>query len=436
MEALTSWGRVFGHFQQKNIVPHWPDDLPDILRSNKKYLAYGNGRSYGDSCLNDGETLLSMRELNRFILYDKDQGILRCEAGVLFSDVLNLIVKDGWFLPVTPGTKFITVAGAVANDVHGKNHHVAGCFGNHVRSLELLRSDGTRNICSSTQNRELFRATIGGLGLTGIITWVEFSLQKISSCFIDAVSIKLRNLDEFIECSTRSDGDFAYSVSWMDCLASGQSLGRGLMLLGNHAHGDRSADLRYKETSHLNLPFDLPMGLLNSQTVGAFNFLYYHRQAKRRKEWRCHFDPFFYPLDAILNWNRAYGRNGFYQYQFLIPFSAAPLLREMITRISTKSRASFLNVLKTFGSIQSPGILSFPAPGFTLAIDIANDGRETLKLLDDLDEMVVSCGGRIYPAKDARMSPAIFRKSFPQAEEFVRWIDPKCSSSFWRRVWQ
>jgi FAD/FMN-containing dehydrogenase len=373
--------------------------------------------------------------MNKFISFDKSTGVLSCEGGTTLDQILQLTVPCGWFLPTTPGTKFVTVGGAIANDVHGKNHHRAGTFGCHVRRFELRRSDGETLICSTGENPEWFQATIGGLGLTGLITWATFQLRAIDSSFISMESIKFGNLTEFFAISEDSDRDFEYTVAWIDALARGANLGRGIFMRGNHAAKTSTHGLAVHGKQKLEIPVDAPNFLLNPVTVRGFNFAYYQKQQTKVKRSVTHYDPFFYPLDAIGKWNRIYGRRGFFQYQSLVPFTDGPeVSREMLSRIGRSGQASFLTVLKTFGRVSSPGILSFPRPGITLALDFPNNGQSTVKLFAELDEIVRNAGGRIYPAKDARMSAQDFQDAYSQWGFFARYIDPHFSSSFWRRV--
>jgi FAD/FMN-containing dehydrogenase len=396
-------------------------------------LPYGLGRSYGDSCLNDGNAILLTRPLDRFLRFDPAAGVVTCEAGVSFAEVLRLIVPQGWFLPVTPGTKFVTAGGAVANDVHGKNHHRDGTFGHAVECFELLRSDGSRRLCSRTENADFFRATIGGLGLTGLITWVRFRLKRIQNPLIAHETIRFGDLGEFFRLSALSAAGFDYSMAWVDCLARGKALGRGLFMRGNHAPAQERG--QWREPRAKTVPFSFPAIALSRPAVTAFNLAYYNKQWANEVRAVTHFDPFFYPLDAVLQWNRIYGRRGFYQYQCVVPFAAGTdATRAIIDRIAAAGTSSFLTVLKTFGDLPSVGMLSFPRPGVTLAFDFPNTGPKVLKLLASLDDITMAAGGAVYPAKDARMSSSTFLRSFPAAGDFVPFIDPRFSSSFWRRV--
>ena len=431
MNAYLSWGRYPKVTPAAIYRAHWTDEPLPI--GSHSLLPYGNGRSYGDSCLNDGGALLDMRGLDRMLGFDRSMGVLRCEAGVLLADILSLVVPMGWFLPVTPGTRFVTVGGAIANDVHGKNHHRTGTFGQHVLRLALRRSDRGIVLCSPTENAELFHATIGGLGLTGAILWAEIRLRLIANPGVDSETIRFANLDAFFDLSKEADRDYEYTVAWIDCLAHGKSLGRGLFMRGNHAPPQERLLLPPRRTR--TFPVDLPFPLVNAWSLRTLNGLYYRKQMARTRGVISHYEPFFYPLDSILHWNRLYGRRGFLQYQCVVsPDSAKESIRALLETIATAKSGSFLAVLKVFGDRLSPGFLSFPRPGATLALDFPNQGQRTLDLLDQLDKIVVSAGGAVYPAKDARMPGEHFRQYFPRWEEFQHYIDPRFSSSFWRRM--
>jgi FAD/FMN-containing dehydrogenase len=430
----SSWGR-FPPAQQKTIPLAWrSDELPVAGAGGKPVLPFGNGRSYGDVCLNDGGVLLAGRGLNRFIDFDQDSGILRCEAGVLLSEILKLAVPRGWFLPVTPGTRYVTVGGAIANDVHGKNHHRAGTFGCHVREFELLRSDGMRIRCTPAENPDWFRATIGGLGLTGMITWAEIALKPIRTAFIQQETLRFRSLAEFFDLAEESDRTHEYTVAWVDCLARGASMGRGLLMRGEHSE-KKGATLDPGREARLGIPFTPPFSLVNRFSLRLFNTLYYHRPVGSGIPREVHYQSFFYPLDGIRDWNRMYGPRGFLQYQCALPPSASEVgIGEILNRIAEAGTGSFLAVLKRFGDVASPGLLSFPRPGVTLALDFPNRGRRTLELLEGLDEVTRTSGGAVNPSKDARMSPESFQAFFPRWTELDPFIDPAFSSSFWRRV--
>lgn len=429
MKKPESWGRYFNYTHKTHSLA-WRNDSQDVPINS---LPYGLGRSYGDSCLNDQGTLLRSDQLNHFIRFDEEKGLLCCEAGVSLQKILELIVPRGWFLPVTPGTKFVTVAGAIANDVHGKNHNKIGTFGCHVRQFELMRSDGKRRLCSLQSNPELFSATIGGLGLTGFIVWAELQLIPVANAFIQEESIQCKNLDEMMTLFRESEKDYGYTVAWIDCLATKQQLGRGIFTRGNHCR-NRELPKMHEPRSVNSIPFVFPPGCLNRITVSAFNQLYYHKLGGKQKCSRMDYDRFFYPLDAIHHWNRLYGPRGFIQYQCVLVEDSLEAMKELLHRIARSGQPSPLNVLKDFGDVVSPGMLSFPRKGLTLALDFPNRGEKTLQLCNELDEVVRQSKGALYPAKDARMSTAMFESSFPKLTEFRRHRDPKFSSSFWRRV--
>lgn len=435
MKRYESWGR-YPKAEPALIAPVvWRCEPPRFNAFERPVLPFAQGRSYGDVCLNDGGVLIDTSPLRRFMAFDEERGILRCEAGVTLAEILELIVPRGWFLPVTPGTKYVSVGGAIANDVHGKSHQQAGTFGCHVRQFELWTSTSERLLCSPTRNTELFQATIGGLGLTGLIVWAEVQLKAIGSPFMTMECIRFCTLEEYFELSAVSDVEYEHTVAWVDCLARGERTGRGIFIRGNHAEPARQVPAKAGKSRTVRLPFDAPAVLLNRLSVKAFNTVHYYAQSRKTVQRTVHYEPFFYPLDAVQDWNRLYGKRGFLQYQCVVPHAdGCAAIRELLTRIGRSGLAAFLAVLKTFGSIPSPGMLSFPRPGVTLAVDFPYQGAGTVELLEALDEMVLARGGAIYPAKDARMSAGSFQRSFPQWKEFTRFIDPKFSSSFWRRV--
>ena len=428
-----SWGRIDFGPQTGVQFDHRLASLPKT-GADEAVLPYGNGRSYGDSCLNTGGVLIDCRRLDRFISFDGDSGVLRCEAGVLLADILDIAVPRGWFLPVSPGTRLVTVGGSIANDVHGKNHHQAGTFGCHVRCFELLRSNGDRLLCSPDKNRDYFQATIGGLGLTGVVTWAEIQLKAITNPYVDQESIRFHNLAEFFRLSEESDDEFEYTVAWVDCLAKGASLGRGLFVRGNHAPAAAGGGPKAPR-ERLSVPFAPPLSLVNRLSLRAFNGLYFRKQRSDHSARQVHYRPFFYPLDAIGDWNRMYGPKGFFQYQCVLPSARGEAgMGEILQKIATAGMGSFLAVLKVFGDRASPGLMSFPRSGVTLALDFPNSGDKVRGLLEQLDTITGNYGGAVYPAKDAHMSPALFRQAFPALDEFAKCVDPAFSSSFWRRV--
>jgi FAD/FMN-containing dehydrogenase len=432
MHDYRSWGR-YPAASPATVVPVvWRSDLPALDRLPGPMLPYGLGRSYGDSCLNDGGTLLDMRRLNRLIALDETTGLLRCEAGVTLAEILDVVVPRGWFLPVVPGTRWVSVGGAIANDIHGKNHHRAGTFGRHVTCLELVRSGGERVVCSPDD--PLFQATVGGLGLTGLILWAEIRLRKVPGPGIDQERIRFASLDGFFELAAE-DHAYEYTVAWVDCLARGPRLGRGIYMRGDHAPLEGPPDSPL-EATRIHVPMDAPAGLINRLTMRLFNQAYYHRHLRRRRREVIPYAPFFFPLDAVGEWTRLYGASGFLQYQCVVPdASGGGPIRTIFDRISRSDEPACLGVLKRFGAAESPGWLSFPRAGITLAVDFPYRGPRTLTLLDELDAVVRDAGGAVYPAKDARMSPLSFAAFFPAAPRLEAQRDPRFSSSFWRRVY-
>lgn len=393
-------------------------------------LPVGLGRSYGDVCLNSGQTIVPMRRMRHFISFDEATGVLRCEAGVSIGEILALFAPRGWFVNVTPGTKFVTVGGAIANDVHGKNHHRVGTFGRFVRRFMLARSDGSLTECSPTENGELFRATIGGLGLTGAIIWADIELTRVAGPWMVVDSIPFSHYRDFFPLSRESEDRFDFVVAWIDCLARGARLGRGVLFRGVHAPEPGPPDNRALDVK-VSVPFTAPSWLLSSWSVKLFNGVYGVLQGRRREGQRQHFNPFFYPLDAVGGWNRLYGPRGFLQFQCVASREA---VGEVLEELSRSAAGSFLAVLKEFGGIESPGLLSFPQPGVTLALDLPITGDRVFRLMRRLEEIVRADGGRLYPAKDALMSPESFDRFYPHWRELERLRDPRISSSFWRRV--
>jgi FAD/FMN-containing dehydrogenase len=400
-------------------------------RSTSSLIARGNGRSYGDASLNPAATLSTLR-LDRLLAFDPAQGLLTAEAGLLLSDLLALFVPRGWFPPVTPGTRFVTLGGMLAADVHGKNHHVDGCFGEHVQQFDLLCGDGVVRSCSRTQNVDLFRATIGGMGLTGTILTVTLSLRRIETPWILQETVRCRDLDETL-AAFEAGRSAPYSVAWIDCLAKGGAQGRALLYRAEHAAsaavptGMRAPRLG-AELPRLRVPIDLPGWVLNGRTVQAFNALYYRHG--RPGSTLIDYQRFFYPLDAIGNWNRLYGRRGFVQYQCVVPTAGGrEALLRLLDLIAAGGTGSFLAVLKQFGPGGLPGqggMLSFPMAGYTLAVDFPATPA-AFSLMREMDEVVADHGGRLYLAKDARMGPEMMSASYPDLDRFraiCRAVDP------------
>jgi FAD/FMN-containing dehydrogenase len=434
-EPLYSWGRYPSTAQRGHACP-WIDGLTDhvhkVIDDHTTSLPYGNGRSYGDSCMAASDQVLHMRSLDRFIKADWRTGMIRVEAGMTLAQVLAAAIPNGWFLPVTPGTQFATVGGAIANDVHGKNHHLRGTFGNHVRRFGLLRHGETAMICSPMENPRLFAATVGGIGLTGVVNWADLQLMQIRSSQIDSSVVRFANLAEFFRLSTELDHQHEYSVAWVDCLAKGADTGRGVFIVGDHA---RYGSLEVERGSRLKMPLTPPVSLINNLSLRAFNSLYWRAHPGKPTLRRSAYEPFFYPLDRILNWNRIYGRKGFQQYQCVIPeASAEPAMGELLRAIAESGQGSFLAVLKRCGDIASPGLLSFPMPGTSLALDFPNSSDLQHVLFPRLDAIVRTAGGRLYPAKDAHMSGSDFRQAYPAWEQLEALRDPSLMSRFWKRV--
>lgn len=426
LKDMPSWGNL-RPARARVFSPSWK---PSSLPGPGPFLPYGLGKSYGDSCLLDAGTMIETRFLDRIRSFNPSSGLLRAQAGISLDAILRFSVPRGWFLPTTPGTALVTLGGAMANDVHGKNHHRAGCLGNHIPAFELLRSDGSLLTCRAGD--PMHAATLGGLGLTGLITEADIQLVPIQSAFLDVELIRFNGLDEFLALSAESSTPWEHTVAWIDCVAGGTSLGRGIFIRGNWSDQGK---LIVHRPARLSIPLNLPSATLNRLSVTAFNTLYYRRFLGKSKTLHQHYAPFFYPLDSLHQWNRIYGKRGFYQYQCLIPPAAGTQPMELILKkIAASGQASFLAVLKTFGNLPSPGMLSFPAPGITLALDFPERGQRTRELFANLDSIVRDAGGHLYPAKDARMNPEDFQTFYPMLDTFRPYLDPAFSSNFWQRM--
>ncbi|NTU53045.1 MAG: FAD-binding oxidoreductase [Chlorobiaceae bacterium] len=402
---MQGWGR-YPVIDAEVHTPGTKEDIQALFDTTAVGMTpRGLGRSYGDSAL--GDHILSTKRLNHFLEFDATTGLLHCEAGISLSEILTLFVPKGWFLPVTPGTQFVTVGGAIASDVHGKNHHVAGCFCDHVEHLDILLDPERIIRCSPYQHPDLFHATCGGMGLTGMIIAAAIRLKPIQSAFIDQTTFKARNLEESLNLF-EIHAAAPYSVAWIDCITGGPSLGRSLLMTGDHA---TKGSLIPGKNARIGLPLDMPSILLNRYSILAFNTLYYHRIRKVSVQSHVHYEPFFYPLDSINDWNRMYGKNGFTQYQFVVPKDAGRKAMPVILKtIVDAGKGSFLAVMKAFGK-QNNNLLSFPIEGYTLALDFKIE-PELFPLLDRLDAMVHDHGGRVYLTKDSRMSPSTFRSGY------------------------
>ena len=417
---LSGWGR----YPALNCrVEHLrrPGELPELLARGTTLIARGNGRAYGDSALNT-ELTLSMLAMDRMQAFDAGTGLLTCEAGVLLSSILETFVPRGWFPPVVPGTKFVTVGGMIAADVHGKNHHREGTFGAHVESLTLVTADGELRVCSRLENPDLFRATLGGMGLTGVILSASFRLKPIETAYVRAETLATRDLDEAMSLFEESH-DWSYSVAWLDCLARGARLGRALVSRAKTIeYGSLPArlapdPLRPAPTKKLSVPVDMPSVMFNRLSIGLFNDLYYQQGRMKRGTRPVHFDQFFFPLDRIRAWNRLYGRRGFVQYQCVLPKSeSAAGIAALLQRITLADQCPSLAVLKLFGA-GGEGLMSFPMEGYTLAVDFPMRPG-TSDLLSELDAITHNHGGRIYLAKDVCCAPGRLRQGYPGLRTF------------------
>lgn len=412
MMKVTSWGK-YPTIDSKLLSPMSVKDVTMILsdKSEKKMIARGLGRSYGDSSL--APYMLRTAYLNHFSKFDGEKGYLTCFAGVSLAEILEVFVPKGWFLAVTPGTKYITIGGAIASDVHGKNHHLVGCFSDHVISMKIATVAEGVVECSKVLNSELFYATCGGMGLTGIILEATIKLISIKSAYINETIIRTKNLEEVLALF-ETNHSATYSVAWIDCLATGKHFGRSLLMFGEHSE---NGDLQIGKDRRIAIPLDMP-GVINQWSIQVFNALYYYRLNKKHSRRFVHYESFFYPLDTIHQWNRIYGRNGFAQYQLAIPKAAGISgIRSILKRIVDSKRGSFLAVLKVFGKGNS-NYLSFPIEGYTLALDFKIN-NELFSLLNELDKTVLQFGGRLYMTKDVRMSEETLKLSYPHWYEFV-----------------
>jgi len=428
MVAVSSWGRLSREEHAVCAVSD-PADLARKLRADLPGLAYGKGRSYGDVCLNPGGVLWQTAGMDHFIDFDPHSGMLTCEAGVTLRDIQRMAVPRGWMLPVTPGTQMVTVGGAIANDVHGKNHHAHGSFGDHVRRLTLLRTDGESIECGPDLNPDWFSATVGGIGLTGVIARAQIALRRVPSAWLTAQTIPYTDLDQFFGLSDGSEAGWEHTVSWIDCLSGD---GRGLFMRANMAN---APGVEQAPSASRTMPVVPPVSLVNRLSLRPFNSLYFNLKKRRTGLETVHYERFFYPLDNLLEWNRMYGPRGFYQYQSVVPRAVgADAVHEMLNAIRRSGEGSFLAVLKTFGDRMPLGMMSFPQPGVTLALDFPNRGARTEALLGRLDAIVREARGRIYMAKDARMPRDLFESGYPRLAEFLHYRDPGISSAMSRRL--
>ena len=408
-QKITNWGN-FPVVEKEIKSEDSLQKIKDFVLSHKEVIARGNGRCYGDASL--GENIFSTKRLNKFIGFDKIEGVLECEAGVLLSDILEISVPQGYFLNVTPGTKFVSVGGAIASDVHGKNHHSEGCFSEYVLEFKLMKENAEVITCSREENTEDFWATVGGMGLTGIILSAKIKLKNIETAYIRQESIKADNLDEIFQLFEESEG-WLYNVAWIDCLQKGENIDRSILMRGYHALREELPPKLHKNPLKNprkimpTIPFYFPSWVLNSFTIKIFNWLYYNKQTKKSVEGFVHYEPFFYPLDVINEWNKIYGKKGFIQYQMVIPKEKGKEgMRKILETIADSGNGSFLAVLKLFGKNNPKAYNSFPMEGYTLALDFkVNDKLKYL--VEELDKIVEEFGGRIYLTKDSMSNPKL-----------------------------
>ena len=441
VKRLSGWGRfpveecrVFRPEKRREVLPYL------LSRQNSPYIGRGLGRSYGDAAINGGAGVIDFSRQNRMIAFDPATGMLECEAGVSLAEIVEAFVPRGFFPSVMPGTKFVTVGGAIANDVHGKNHHKDGSFSQFVESFQLLTASGETMCCSRENNPDVFWATAGGIGLTGLILSARLELQRVETAYVKADYLRATCLDEVLSAISKSDDQYKYSVAWVDCLAKGAHLGRSVLMRGNFATaGDmrgRSNPLGPKRKREKTIPFDFPQVALNPLSIRAFNELYYFLHPSRTGK-LVYYDDYFCPLDSILQWNRLYGKRGFAQYQVTYPPDDSGGLVELLEKLSRSSCASFLAVLKRLGP-GNPGLLSYPREGYTLTLDIPMR-PDLIGFLRELDRSVLDHGGRLYCAKDAAMLPETFAAMYPRLDEFRQIkarLDPDMvfSSSMARRL--
>jgi FAD/FMN-containing dehydrogenase len=427
------WSRLTGAENVAVLRPAWRSDPLDLGAVPYPVLPFGQGRTFGDTCANPGGVVIDTERLDRFIAFDPESGLLGCESGVTLAQILEVVVPHGWFLPVCPGTKQVSVGGAIAHDVHGKNHPRTGTFGEHVVRLEILRSSGERLSCSPDENADLFRATIGGLGLTGLILSAEIRLTRTALPLLETESVRCASLGEFFDFAEHAAAGYEYHVTWVDSFARGEPGRKMVIVRANTASAANGTNGR--RARRLELPASIPPPLFNRLSIRALNLAYYHshvRPLTRRLE---HYESFLFPQDGLHPSNGIYGRQGVWSYQCLIPLSAArAAVPEILRRVSLPGDQSWGTVLKVFGERGAPGLLSFTGAGISVTLGFPNWGPRCLRILGDLDRIVLDAHGKLYPAKDARMPPEVFQRAFPAWEDFARWVDPRFSSRFWQRV--
>lgn len=436
LTELANWGN-YPKLKGEVLYFKNTEELLSIVKSSEKLAVRGAGLSYGDASLY--KKVVSTEFFNKILAFDKENGTITIESGVTLDQLLRHTVPQGWFLYVTPGTKFITVGGAIGGDIHGKNHHLEGSFCNYVISMDVMLCDGTIISCNRESNAHIFHAACGGIGLGGIVIRATIKLKRISTSFIKQENIIVHNLDHMMQLLEEKKSS-TYVVAWIDCLTNPKKIGKGVLMLGEHAElheTDSGNPLKIHRDPIFNIPFSLPFNILNRYLVKVFNLLYFNKHKLSKKKFITHYDSFFYPLDSIKNWNRLYGKDGFLQYQFVLPTETSMRgLREILKRIVQSQQASLLAVLKTLG--ESENLISFPMPGATLALDFPVNDR-VLTLLNELDKIINDLGGRVYLVKDARMESEFFHHSYPNLDKFkqiINQIDPdnKFTSSLARRL--
>ena len=402
-QKVTNWGN-FPVVEKEMKSEDSIQKIKEFVQNNNEVIARGNGRCYGDASLS--EHIFSTKRLNKFISFDRLNGIIECESGVLLSDILEITVPQGYFLFVTPGTKFVSVGGAIASDVHGKNHHLEGCFSEYLLNFSLLNEKNEVITCSRTENSDKFWATIGGMGLTGIILSAKFKLKNIESAYIRQESIKANNLDEIFQLFDESES-WTYNVAWIDCLQKGKNLGKSILMRGEHAFRHelpknlQQNPLRLKPKLNPTVPFYFPSFVLNKWSVKLFNWLYFNKQQKKEVKGFVDYETFFYPLDVVKEWNKIYGKDGFIQYQMVIPKeNGKEGMKKILETIAKSGNGSFLAVLKLFGKNNPEAYNSFPMEGYTLALDFKVN-KKLKNLIEKLDAIVEEFDGRIYLTKDS-----------------------------------
>ncbi len=443
MKPVSAWGRLSSDLHKVQLLTDRSKVTP-VLGAHKPGLAFGNGRSYGDVCLNANGNLWHTTGLNKLITFDDTSGRLVCESGVLLRDIQRLFFPRGWMLAVTPGTQLITVGGAIANDVHGKNHHASGSFGDHLLAVSLARTSGEVLQLDWINTPGLMSATVGGIGLTGVIVTAELQLRRVGSPWLRTETLPYQGLPKFFELADASEHDWEHTVSWIDCL--GGKAARGIFMRANHMTAEEAAAMpslkaglknqqKKMKKKPLQIPFVPPISLVNGFSLKPFNMAYYQLQKMKSGLNVAHYEPFSYPLDNLENWNRMYGPRGFYQYQCVVPRDVGQLaVQAILDTIAASGEGSFLAVLKTFGNRETKGMLSFPKPGVTFALDFTNRGEATLKLFDCFDNIVREANGRLYMAKDARMPRDLFVAGYPRLLDFMKYRDIGVSSAMSRRL--